>query len=198
MVDVKKATEQIAKLTLMKFFPQEKQARAALVEMVCSMAGDNERIEWLVRRALVLFNEWPGPKELRALLCSRWKPADGVEAYSSVYISDENGGGFPTEKPAPPPMLTPGRDEARKLLRTVFADDTPKTGAKTAPVPQPRRSLPAPPPIADTQPEAKRITPADIDRAVQEYRSGRAKQDLNAIVGGSDPSPVCGTTRMSA
>ncbi len=125
MVNVKRAIEQIGPLALMKFFPpkSEEGARTALVGMICEMASNNEQIEWLVRRALTLYNEWPGPRELRALFCSRYKPADGIEARSTVYLSDEGGGGgFPRESQTTPQVLTPGRDEARRLLARVARD----------------------------------------------------------------------------
>ena len=83
------------------------------------MADSDEHVRRLVKRALAVFNEWPGPRELRALYCSRWRPADGVEAYSMLYPSDESGGGFPRDPelpPAPEPFKPIGRDEARKLL----------------------------------------------------------------------------------
>lgn len=120
-MNVKEAAKEIGKLSLMKFFPGDESARIALVELVCGMAYDNEQIKWLVKRALALYNEWPGPRELRALFCSRWKPRDGVEAYSTVYIADENGGGFPRELPAAPAakLLTPGKDEARRMLDSL-------------------------------------------------------------------------------
>lgn len=119
MVDVKRATTEIAKLSLLKFFPSDAMARLALVEMVCGFSESNIQIEWLVKRALVVFNEWPGPHELRALFCSRWKPRDGNEAYSAIYPATESGGGFPRDPALPPasPAFTPiGREEARKLL----------------------------------------------------------------------------------
>lgn len=119
MVDVRRAAEQIAKLTLMKFFPVDPQARTALVQLICGMAQTNEQVEWLVRRALTLFNEWPGPRELRALYCSKFRPADGAEANSALYPSHEYGGGFPSELPRQMPALTPGRDEARKMLAGI-------------------------------------------------------------------------------
>ena len=118
MVDVKRATNEIAKLSLLKYFPADPIARVALVEMVCGFAENNVQIEWLVRRALVVFNEWPGPHEIRALFCSRWRPQDGNEAYSALYPATENGGGFPRD-PALPPLqeYTPiGKEEARRLL----------------------------------------------------------------------------------
>ncbi len=119
MVDVKRATNEIAKLSLLKFFPADPMARAGLVEMDCGFSESNIQIEWLVRRALVVFNEWPGPHELRALFCSRWKPQDGNEAYSVLYPATENGGGFPRDPALPPaaPAFVPiGREEARRLL----------------------------------------------------------------------------------
>ena len=119
MVNVKQAADKIAELALMRFFPSEPQAKSALVRMVCEMAQTNEQVDWLVRRALALYTDWPGPRELRALFCSRWKPADGIEAYSTVYIADESGGGFPSETPRPEPVLTPGRDEARKMIASI-------------------------------------------------------------------------------
>ncbi len=119
MVDVKRATNEIAKLSLLKYFPSDPFARTALVEMICGFSESNVQIEWLVKRALVVFNEWPGPHELRALFCSRWRPVDGNEAYSALYPASENGGGFPRD-PALPPLPSPfvpiGREEARKLI----------------------------------------------------------------------------------
>ena len=41
---------------------------------------------------VALYNEWPGPQEVRAVFCSRFKPADSIEAYSSVYMD-----GIPSE-----------------------------------------------------------------------------------------------------
>jgi hypothetical protein len=118
MVDVKRAASDIAKLSLMKYFPPDPDARLALVEMICGFADDNEKIAWLVKRALAIFNEWPGPHELRALYCSRWRPADGTEAYSALFPADEYGGGFPRDPALPPRQeYTPiGKEEARRLL----------------------------------------------------------------------------------
>ncbi len=119
MVNVKRAAAEIAKLSLMKYFPSDPDARAALVQIICEFADSNEKIEWLVKRALAIFKEWPGPYELRALYCSRWRPADGTEAYSALFPADEYGGGFPRDPalPARPDELLPiGKDEARRML----------------------------------------------------------------------------------
>ena len=185
-MDVKLASEKIAELTLMKFFPAEKQARAALVQMVCGMATTNEQVDWLVRRALALYNEWPGPRELRALFCSRWKPRDGIEARSTVYLADETGGGFPSEAPRPAPALTPGRDEARRMLSeisTTSLDCAAPTTAGRGKVSFPAvRPIPIPPPpIRKPEPPtiARAITQADVDRAVRQHREAAGHGELH-------------------
>lgn len=174
MVNVKHAAETLGKLSLMKFFPSDQNAQAALVEMVCGFAQDNEKIEWLVRRALAIFNEWPGPRELRALYCSRWPPSDGQEAYSTLFPADENGGGFPRDPALPPlpqPILTPSKEEARKLLG--FAADYVET------LPEIRRPSPRPRAIASpVNPNFQPITQDDIDREINKLRDARARKEL--------------------
>src|SRR5690349_7814500 len=78
---------------MLKFFPSDREARAAIVEMICEMASDECQVEWLVARALRLYNEWPGPRELRAAFCSKFRPRDGINAYSTVYLD-----GIPSER----------------------------------------------------------------------------------------------------
>jgi hypothetical protein len=86
----------ISKLALMAFFPGDPDTRAALISVLMQLVETEEQLEWLVERALKLYTRWPGVGELRALYCSRFKPRDGVEAYSEIYQS-----GFPHQTPAP-------------------------------------------------------------------------------------------------
>lgn len=94
MIDVRKAAEDLAALSVLKFFPSDDVARTAILGIVCGMAENNEQVRWLVKRTIALHNEWPGPKELRAVFCSRHKPKDGINAYSAIYVD-----GVPPEKP---------------------------------------------------------------------------------------------------
>jgi hypothetical protein len=87
------ASAAVAKMALMAFFPGDPDIRAALVSVFMDMIDTEEQMEWLVKRALRLYARWPGVAEIRALYCSRWKPKDGIEAYSSVYID-----GIPSER----------------------------------------------------------------------------------------------------
>lgn len=93
MVDVEKASRSIGKLTLLKFFPSDRDARLALVEMICGMAESNEQIDWFCKRVLQVFNEYPGPQELRSLFSNRYRPADGISASSVLYAAS----GFPPD-----------------------------------------------------------------------------------------------------
>ena len=98
--------------------------------MAGRMASSEEEIEWLVDRMTIsgLYSEWPGPGEMRACFCSKFRPKDGISATSSVYPD-----GLPSERAAEPilPMLPPGRPvtASRRL------DDTVKdlAGKKTMP-----------------------------------------------------------------
>ena len=84
----------LGRLTAMKFFPSDPGARDAIVSIVGEMANSHEQVEWLVGRMISIYPEWPGPMEMRACFCSRFRPCDGLEAISNVF-GDESG--FPLD-----------------------------------------------------------------------------------------------------
>jgi hypothetical protein len=72
------------------------------------MCSTEDQVRWLVKRTLAICNEWPGPLVLRQILCSRFKPADGIEAGGTASFPD----GVPAERPIDgfaPVALPPGR-----------------------------------------------------------------------------------------
>src|SRR5215831_9044489 len=101
----------VNKLALMAFFPGDPDTRSALIHVLMELADTEDQLDWLVTPALKLYARWPGPGELRALYCSRFKPKDGAETYSEIYAS-----GFPHEAPAqvfvPPPRGAPVSKDA--------------------------------------------------------------------------------------
>ena len=106
----------LGRLTAMKFFPSDPGARDAIVSIVGEMANSHEQVEWLVDRMISIYVEWPGPMEMRACFCSRFRPCDGIEAISNVY-GDESG--FPPDPvvdrlklAATPQRLITGQTEA--------------------------------------------------------------------------------------
>jgi hypothetical protein len=111
----------VGKLRLLKMNPlSDPGVASALMEKLAAMCPHKEALEWLASRATDLYREWPGILELRALLCSRYKPADGVQTYSSVFEV------IPSEHPAQesaqlalPPAHTASADSA---LEGMIAD----------------------------------------------------------------------------
>lgn len=84
----------VARIGLMPFFPQSDAARAVVALELAAMCGSDDQVNWLATRFTTLFKRWPGLAELRAVLCSKFRPLDGVEA-NSVAFPD----GCPSEKP---------------------------------------------------------------------------------------------------
>jgi len=112
----------VADLVALKFFPSDEDGRLAVIMLIARMTDMNEeRAEWLVKRTLELFDEYPGPRTLRAILCKRFKPADGIEA---KHYSKEYPNGLPDEKsvPAPPPLLRQPEEPLESESALIVAD----------------------------------------------------------------------------
>jgi hypothetical protein len=189
-IDIATVTHKLAALSLLRFFPQEPEARAAIVTIVCRMVSTVDQIDWLIKSALAVYDDWPGPRELRALFCSRWNPRDGVKAYSQIYPSDESGGGFPSSiYPAsrfpalPPPReikaieqapLAPASQAAidlavsvmRPMPKPLYLHD--EFEQRLAEVLTPPLDRPVPP-----SPTPQIVTAEDVQRTVEELRAKR-------------------------
>ena len=76
---VKAAESCIDSLSLLRYFPAGDGARSQLIRLLMEMCQFREQAEWLANRVLQLYNEWPGPVELRGVFCSKFRPFDGVE-----------------------------------------------------------------------------------------------------------------------
>lgn len=186
-LDVGSVARKAGELALLKFFPTNDVALTKLVGVICDMASSQDQVNWLVDSAIALYNEWPGPRELRALFCSRWNPRDGVKAYSQIYPSDEYGGGFPAHiYPPSKKAALPSPKEVRQLESAPMAPESqavldealenwrqmPKAARlgdasekRLSEVLTPPQDRPLPPP-----PTPQIITQADIDREVAALR----------------------------
>jgi hypothetical protein len=189
MMDFQRIAEIAGGLAALKFFPVDDHARLAIMEMIGDMAENEDQVQWLVKRMLSLFNEWPGPKELRALFCSRWTPRDGLLAYTEVYTFLN--GGYPN--PANPPKEPRALPEPRALLAS--SDATPICAESQAVIDELVQAMPRMPaavPIGDAlearlrevlmgpidrpQPPAPTpqiITETDVQRAVEQLHAKR-------------------------
>lgn len=65
-------------LAAIPFFPAE--ASAAIMDAIAKFVDKPERLNWLVDTAVQTMRKWDGVAELRGLYCTRFKPADGIEA----------------------------------------------------------------------------------------------------------------------
>ena len=73
-------------LSVLPFFPTDPPARGMIVDELRDMCSNEEQLKWLVKRTVKLWSKWESLRELRAILCARFKPADGFEVgYSSVF-----------------------------------------------------------------------------------------------------------------
>lgn len=180
MINVQRAGQSLSRLAILKFFPADETARTELLSFVCEMAHTNEQVEWLVTRARQLWNEWQGPRELRAIFCSKFRPADGIEAYSDL---EKFADGIPSEVAernvhiaARPQLAIAGEESGSESISATIRD---LAVAKDL-----NRALKriAPPkvaeiPVLQITPQ-NRITQADIDREVEALRNLRAQEEI--------------------
>jgi enoyl-CoA hydratase/carnithine racemase len=67
---------------MLPFFPQE--ARASVMMLLAKMCPHRRALRWLVEEVVNHVGKWPGPAELRGLLCTRYDPADGIDHWCSL------------------------------------------------------------------------------------------------------------------
>ncbi len=74
----------MAKLGMLDFFPPEPATRAAIMMLLGKMVPHKRALEWLVNELINHVGKWPGPAEVRGILCSRFDPADGIDHWSTL------------------------------------------------------------------------------------------------------------------
>jgi hypothetical protein len=81
--DVLKILEELRSLP---YFPDDPAVMRAILRMAGSMCRNLGEVRWLVDRMTSgLYPDWPGPAEMRACFCSRFKPKDGITVCSTVF-----------------------------------------------------------------------------------------------------------------
>jgi hypothetical protein len=186
--------ELAAELKILRFFPSDSASLNAVVRVLGAMCQNETRVRWLVHRMTSgLYAEWPGIGEMRACYCSRFKPNDGIEAYSSVY---------PDGIPLDPDLLTLEKQLKATAAKTLPAPQRQSVSTVQTPGldlselaqlkdlnrigPNPRlRDIPAlrPEPFRP-RPGGRPITQAEIDEAMRLYREQKEKSS------GSDINPT--------
>jgi len=186
----------------LQYFPPDPAARYGIADEIVSMAADIGQVEWLVSRAPKLYRDWPGMLEIRAVFCSKFSPADHFDAYSDVYLD-----GIPSEKgnddarwlPAPDTKRLPEGVEqpvsAAESVRNTVADlvvlkDLNRVVIRSLPPPGKSAS---PPKVRDLPvvqiTDKNRITQADIDKAVEEHRAAKTREETKAAAEAAGTEP---------
>jgi len=108
MTDLRKAAIQaVRQFGVLRYFPSEPDARELVVHLLCAMASTPEQIFWLATQMVNVVGEWQGPKEVRGIFCSHFRPADGVEMDSTHPAFNAEAGERKTLA-APPRLLLTG------------------------------------------------------------------------------------------
>lgn len=79
--DLKRAHQD---LLMLAYYPQAAEAQAAIMRLLAKMCPHREALAWLTDTMVNRVGTWKGPAELRGVLCTRYRPADGIEMDSSV------------------------------------------------------------------------------------------------------------------
>lgn len=127
----------VSRLGALPFFPGavDVDARIAIAEVLLRCCGNNlDRVEWTVNRCLEIWDKWEGPHELRAVVCSRWCPADGGE--DAVSRLPQFADGIPSQSEARNQELLGGGEQKR--LAPGAAAQLMKDVRTTNPAPRPR------------------------------------------------------------
>jgi hypothetical protein len=98
--------QKVAELSVLPRFPYDQDARLMILRTLSEMVKDEEALDWLIRRAVNLWNKWEGIRELRAIYCSRYYPGDGIETTSAIYTD-----GVPPDPALPRLALPAGKFE---------------------------------------------------------------------------------------
>ena len=172
-----RVAEILEELRALPMFPNEPSVMAALMRLCGNMCSDEAQVRWLVNRMTSgIYAQWPGPAEMRACFCCRYRPKDGVSAYSTVYPD-----GLPPDPTAPPRagIMAPERKElpsghvasadAQLDRRIRMLADVKDMNRSRNPVAQKSESV---------SPERRAEIQSQIDAIERQNRETRARKEL--------------------
>jgi hypothetical protein len=138
---VKPTTAQIAaamaELGAIPFFPSDPAAQLVIARHVAKFVGGVKELRWLVDASVTVMQRWAGIPELRGLYCTRYKPADGIEATCMLpgYTPEEleMAAAYALPEPSGNPLLIEGEIEV--IQSAIGSPVEPKKVFKRLPVP---------------------------------------------------------------
>lgn len=69
-------------LAMMEYFPRD--SRVSVMSLLRNICPHKPALKWLVAELVNHVGTWPGPAEVRGLLCTRFDPPDGIDQYCSL------------------------------------------------------------------------------------------------------------------
>lgn len=66
------------------FWAAEAGGRASVMLLLAKLCNTKRELNWLVEEVVNKIGTWPGPKELRGIFCTKFDPADGIDAWCSL------------------------------------------------------------------------------------------------------------------
>jgi hypothetical protein len=88
-------TGAVQEFAAVPYFPSETGARIAITKQLALFVDDVTKLRWLVDTVLSRADVWPGIAGLRALYCTRWRAADGIDGGTCLipgFTPDDNEG----------------------------------------------------------------------------------------------------------
>lgn len=79
----------IADLGMLKFFPSDATVQGSIKAYLAKLCPHKKALLWLVVTLVNQTGEWPGPAEVRRVLASRYRPADGDEGDQPQLASED-------------------------------------------------------------------------------------------------------------
>ncbi len=97
----------VGMLATIKMFPSDAIVRGVIGNEVQKLCANLSEGVWLADRMISLYDNWPGVRELRRVVCNSKIPYDGILATSSSEVYPD---GIPSERPQRPEVraLPPG------------------------------------------------------------------------------------------
>ena len=173
---IEQIAEMAGELKCLPYFPSEPAVLVAVARLIGLMCVDVKQARWIVNRMTSgLYSQWPGVAEMRACYCSRYRPKDGIEAYSTVFpdgLPPEPGGFAEAIRISEPkPKAVAGNVVSAAPSLSQFVTDLAYMKRVESGYSKPPADLPV-----NRITEKNAITQADIDRAVSELRNRRTAE----------------------
>lgn len=120
MISTEAAMQAARSLAVMAYFPADEIAVTQITDEILGLCQTLDQAHWLIKKMLRTYTTWPGLRELRACFCSKFRPADGFEVASSVYLE-----GVPSDSEQLPAWALPPPE----YLQLAAPDQEPPSSA---------------------------------------------------------------------